>query len=87
LIVNLIFGLNIGLIVGLVVGGDFLVKNYTTRILLYRSKNIPWRLIDFLEYAKERIFLRRVGGGYIFIHRMLMEHFAAMAEHGETELN
>lgn len=87
LIVSLIFGLNIGLIVGLVIGGDFLVKNYTTRILLYRSKNIPWRLIDFLEYAKERIFLRRVGGGYIFIHRMLMEHFAAMAEHGETELN
>lgn len=24
------------------------------------------------------IFLRRVGGGYIFIHRLLMEHFAEM---------
>jgi hypothetical protein len=22
------------------------------------------------------IFLRRVGGGYIFVHRLLMEHFA-----------
>jgi hypothetical protein len=25
-----------------------------------------------------RIFLRRVGGGYIFVHRLLMEHFAKM---------
>lgn len=24
------------------------------------------------------IFLRRVGGGYIFVHRPLMEHFAEM---------
>jgi hypothetical protein len=30
------------------------------------------------DLCTERIFLRRVGGGYIFIHRMLMEHFAAM---------
>jgi hypothetical protein len=26
------------------------------------------------------VFLRRVGGGYIFIHRLLLEHFAAMWE-------
>lgn len=25
------------------------------------------------------IFLRRVGGGYIFVHRLLMEHFAEMS--------
>ena len=24
-------------------------------------------------------FLRRVGGGYIFVRRLLMEHFAAMS--------
>jgi hypothetical protein len=41
-----------------------------------------------LDYAAERIFLRKVGGGYIFIHRMLMEYFAALeaepsAESGE----
>jgi len=28
--------------------------------------------------ATDRIFLRKVGGGYIFIHRMLMEYFAAL---------
>jgi hypothetical protein len=26
----------------------------------------------------ERIFLRKVGGGYIFVHRLLMEHFASL---------
>jgi hypothetical protein len=34
-----------------------------------------------LDYATDRIFLRKVGGGYIFIHRMLMEYFVAL----ETE--
>jgi hypothetical protein len=24
------------------------------------------------------IFLRRVGGGYVFVHRLSMEHFVAM---------
>jgi hypothetical protein len=32
-------------------------------------------------YAAKRIFLRKVGGGYIFIHRMSMEYFVAL----ETE--
>jgi hypothetical protein len=26
------------------------------------------------DYAADRIFLRKVGGGYIFIHRMLMDN-------------
>ena len=30
----------------------------------------------FLDYAAERIFLQKVGGGYIFVHRTLLEHFA-----------
>jgi len=31
-----------------------------------------------LEHYVDLIFLRRIGGGYIFIHRLLMEHFAEM---------
>ena len=34
----------------------------------------------FLETAKDLIFLRRIGGGYIFIHRLLLEYFAALTE-------
>ncbi len=30
----------------------------------------------FLDYCHERILLRKVGGGYIFVHRLLQEYFA-----------
>ncbi len=33
---------------------------------------------DKLDHCVDLIFLRRVGGGYIFVHRLLMEHFAEM---------
>jgi hypothetical protein len=46
-----------------------------------RNGDIPWNYVGFLDYAADRIFLRKVDGGYIFIHRMLMEYFAAL----ETE--
>ena len=37
----------------------------------------PLNYVCFLDYATARIFLRKVGGGYIFVHRMLLEYFAA----------
>ena len=39
----------------------------------------PCNYDRFLNYAAERIFLRKVGGGYIFIHHLLLEHFARLA--------
>lgn len=33
---------------------------------------------DEVHYTTERIFLRKVGGGYIFVHRLLMEYFASL---------
>jgi len=34
----------------------------------------------FLDYAAALIFLRKVGGGYIFVHRLVMEHFAGLSD-------
>ena len=34
------------------------------------------KLIPFLDYCAKLILLKKVGGGYIFIHRMLLEYFA-----------
>jgi hypothetical protein len=31
-----------------------------------------------VDYAADHIFLRKVGGGYLFIHRMLMEYSVAL---------
>ena len=77
-IAGLIFGLVFGLVFGLRFGGFTIIQHYTLRILLNISNLLPWKLIPFLDYCTDLVFLRRVGGGYIFIHRMLMEHFADM---------
>ena len=54
------------------------IKHFVLRVILYFTEHIPWNYSRFLDYATERIFMQKVGGGYIFIHRMLMEHFAQM---------
>jgi hypothetical protein len=71
-------GLVGGLIFGLLYGGSTVLQHYTLRWLLYRNGSLPLRLVPFLDYCTERIFLRKVGGGYIFVHRLLMEHFASL---------
>jgi len=34
--------------------------------------------VSFLDYATERILLYKVGGSYMFVHRQLLEYFAAL---------
>jgi hypothetical protein len=87
LIFGLCSGLGGGLGVGLDIGGRAVLQHYTLRWLLYRNGSLPFRdLIPFLDYCAERIFLRKVGGGYIFVHRLLMEHFESLytAQREET---
>ena len=61
---------------GLLGGGSACIKHVALRLMLYSAGDSPRSYADFLDYATERLFLRKVGGGYIFIHRMLLEHFA-----------
>ncbi|MEQ8465745.1 NACHT domain-containing protein [Coleofasciculus sp. E1-EBD-02] len=80
--------ISIGLAVGLtgamaggkgsVCAGFVLIQHFMLRVILWLRGFAPWNYARFLDYAAERGFLRKVGGGYIFIHRMLMEHFAQM---------
>jgi hypothetical protein len=42
------------------------------------NQTIIQKFFNFLDHCVDLIFLRRVGGGYIFVHRLLMEHFAEM---------
>ena len=89
LVGGLVFGLFSGLVGGLVVGlntgGQACLKHLVLRLLLVRSGSIPWDYVKFLDYAAERILLRKVGGGYIFIHRMLLEYFAARYDESSVE--
>ena len=40
----------------------------------------PWNYVAFLDSCAERILLRKVGSGYIFVHRLLLEYFASLDE-------
>ena len=79
LIGGLVGGLIVGLFNGLIqYGGLTCIQHFVLRCLLYRRSIIPWNYARFLNWAGDKLFLQRVGGGYIFVHRLLMEHFAQM---------
>jgi hypothetical protein len=72
-------GLRWGLMLGLIFGGGLAcIRHFTLRLILQRNNYMPWNYARFLDYTVDRIFLQKVGGGYIFIHRMLLEHFAQL---------
>ncbi|MCP4604452.1 MAG: NACHT domain-containing protein [Proteobacteria bacterium] len=60
----------------LIFGGLTYTQHLWLRIILSINKCIPWDYASFLDYAAERILLQKVGGGYIFIHRILLDYFA-----------
>lgn len=71
---SLIFGIFLG-------GGYALMQHLTLRLILTHTGKTPWNYARFLNYCVERRLLQRIGGRYRFIHRELLDHFAAM----ETE--
>ena len=71
-------GISMSLYAFLWYGGLDVIQHYVLRVILWQSGKIPWELNKFLEYAARRIFLRKVGGGYIFMHRKLLDYFADM---------
>jgi serine/threonine protein kinase len=75
ILAGLIIGVSVGLIAWLLKGGLAFLRHYTLRLLLQRHGTIPRHYRRFLDETVERILLRRVGGGYIFLHRLLLDHF------------
>ncbi len=77
---GLIFGPLIGLISGLRGGGIACIQHLVLRLLLLDAGSMPWNYPRFLDYAAERVLLRKVGGGYIFTHQLLLDYFATLEE-------
>ncbi len=48
------------------------------RWYLWHAGYISWNYAGFLDYAAERILLRKVGGGYMFAHRLLLDYFSSL---------
>ena len=53
---------------------DSLVGGYT-----------PLNFVKFLDHCAKLILLKKVGGGYIFIHRMLLDYFADLSQSTKAE--
>jgi len=81
--VGLVGGLVAGLTVGLIAASASkdsraVVRHYVLRSILYRNGYVPRNYTRLLDYAVHLIILRRVGDGYIFVHRYLTEYFARL---------
>lgn len=70
------FGLISGILAGLLVGGLGCLQHAILRFILWQTGALPLKLAEFLESAADSALLHRVGGGYIFFHRLLLEYFA-----------
>jgi hypothetical protein len=57
-------------------GGLDIINHFILRLLLVIQGHTPSHYDRFLNYVVDRILLQRVGGGYRFIHRLLLDHFA-----------
>ncbi len=81
---GILFGLTIGFVAALLAsieyGGQAFLQHWALRFALWQHGHTPppWEYVRFLDYAVDRILLRRVGGGWIFIHRLFMEHIASL---------
>jgi hypothetical protein len=75
---SLLAGAQIAFIGLMRTGGRATLQHALLYFLLASGGRLPWRPVRFLDYAADLILLRRVGGGYVFTHRLLMEHIGRL---------
>jgi hypothetical protein len=64
-------------------GGSAVIKHFAVRVLLAFYGNVPFRLASWLEFSCQRMLLKRVGSGYAFIHRLLLDHLASVGDYSK----
>lgn len=86
---GLSYGLSSAALVGLggalVCGGYACLSHLALRVVLWQSGALPWDLASFLDHCTERILLRKVGGGYLFIHRLLQDYFVGLDHKNQAD--
>ena len=77
---RLVVGIAVGMFVFtamfLIYGGFTVLMHYVLRVWLAIRTPLPIDLVALLDRAVELGLMRRVGGGYVFLHRTLLDHFA-----------
>lgn len=68
-------GLMLGILAGTVHGFTDVIKHYIVRGLLWHQRGTPLNYVGLLDEAANCILLQKIGGGYVFRHRLLQEYF------------
>ena len=72
-----VVGFSLGLVLSLAVSGsDIIFRHIALRLVLAACGAIPLNVVKFLDDCDQRLLLRKVGGSYTFVHRLLLDHFA-----------
>ncbi len=72
--------LYLGLVGGLMNGGLAALQHRRLLTCLQKNGAMPPDYVHFLDYAAERNLLRKVGGGYMFAHALLLDYFKTHQE-------
>ena len=65
--------LSVAYLAALLEGGYAALQHAVLRVLLFASGRLPLRLVAALDDATRRGLLRRIGGGYLFVHPTLQD--------------
>lgn len=57
-------------------GGLAALQHRRLRSILHEEGALPQDISPFLDYAAERNLVRKVGGGYTFVHALLLDYFS-----------
>jgi hypothetical protein len=85
LVRGLLIWLFIGLPIGLFTGLNAFIQHFALRFWLWRLNDFPWKVVPLLDEAADRLLLYKVGGNYVFVHRLLLEYFATLDEPAPTK--
>ncbi len=76
--------LYLGISAGLAYGGLAALQQRQLSRVLAQQQLAPADYIHFLDYAAERNLLRKVGGGYMFVHLLLLDYFRETANKNDA---
>lgn len=79
-------GLIFGLTGGLITGFFSCINHVAKRTLLTLAESTPSNYARFLDQMASRLLLHKVGGGYIFAHRIILEHIAKLSDEDIKQL-
>jgi len=74
------YGIFFGVLASIWYGGLDILKHYWLRATLSQVEGAPplHRTIAFFDNAAELVLLRKAGGSYLFLHRLLQDYFAEL---------